>query len=1093
MIVGRGRPLAVLAEAVAALGRGRGGFVLVAGEAGIGKTSLLTAAAGHAAKAGALAVSGACWDGGGAPGYWPWIQVVRSLERAVGTGEWPAIRRAGGDGLGLLLGEDSASRASPGGQPTAGTLPDFQVLDAVAAVLIAAAARQPILVLLDDLQWADPASIRMLDFVVRHSALSQVLVLAAYRDTELVSPENPAGPPLAAAVTGATIVQLAGLDEEAVTELVSQTAGGRPDPRIAAEICRRTGGNPFFVQQVAGLWSATGTIAGVAPGLRDTIDRRIAQLTPECSDLLMTAALLGGEFDARVAAAATGTSEAAARQILAAAIAARIVLIGPDGTFRFVHDLIREHLRDQLDDAGARQRHATIVRAADAAAGTGRPLLPAQVAAHAYRAVPDIDVTTAARRLMDAGKDASRRHAAEEACGHFRRARELLAAQGMAGSADAAIQLGIHQRQSGDIDAARRTFGEVIAVARDSGDAGSFAGGVLGLHSLGLAFRDGSDAVVTLVGEARSRLSADPGHAGGSPLLAMIMAAEGQEASHSLGNDPPALERLSADALAMARRHGEIESLCFCLLARHDAIWRPGTASERLAIADEVLALSRRTADRELELQARHLRVVALLEAGDPQSLAEHESFVVLAERTRWPRFRYTALARQATVATLQGRFAEARRLVDAAADLGHQIGEVDTESVRHDQLWELARLQGHQGDIDAMIAADRLSGNPLGAVIAGLTAVDSGDAGMAAERADEAVRVAGIWPRWAGLMWMTYRAQLAALLRDRRIGAVTRAEIEPVRENWAVLAGAVIVHGPMRHWLAVLDAAEQRWEEAIAGFTAAERAADALNARPWSVLARLECAAAILGLGDQPAARQAAKLLDHVEKDARELGLAPAAARAVQLKAVTGAGFVPDQESGPDLAATTRAAGSSAQIFRFDGEVWTLTFAGTTALLADAKGMHDLRELLAHPGTDISATALLGLTDGTGTAAVAGADPVLDEKAKAEYRARLTTLEDEIDAAMTRQDDQHAERLEREREALLGALRVAFGLGGRPRRLGSESERARKAVTARIKDALRRLDSRHPPLARHLRSTVSTGTYCCYRPPVAVSMRWRL
>jgi hypothetical protein len=131
------------------------------------------------------------------------------------------------------------------------------------------------------------------------------------------------------------------------------------------------------------------------------------------------------------------------------------------------------------------------------------------------------------------------------------------------------------------------------------------------------------------------------------------------------------------------------------------------------------------------------------------------------------------------------------------------------------------------------MVAADRLSGNPLGAVIAALTVADSRDAAMAAERAEEAVRVAGVWPRWAGLMWMTHRAQLAALLRDRRIGAVTRAEIEPVRENWAVLAGAVIVHGPMRHWLAVLDAAEQLWEEAIAGFTAAERAADALNARP--------------------------------------------------------------------------------------------------------------------------------------------------------------------------------------------------------------------------------------------------------------------
>ncbi len=196
------------------------------------------------------------------------------------------------------------------------------------------------------------------------------------------------------------------------------------------------------------------------------------------------------------------------------------------------------------------------------------------------------------------------------------------------------MHLGVHQRQSGDIDGARRTFGEVIAAANETGDAEAYAAGVLGLHSLGLAQRDGSDAVVSLVVEAKARLRADPAHADGSPLLAMVMAAEGQERSHTLANDPAAVERLSAEALAMARLHGETESLCFCLLARHDAIWRPGTATERLALADEVLALSRRTGDRELELQARHLRVVALLEVGDPQSLAEHEAFVELAGRT---------------------------------------------------------------------------------------------------------------------------------------------------------------------------------------------------------------------------------------------------------------------------------------------------------------------------------------------------------------------------------------------------------------------------------------------------------------------------
>jgi hypothetical protein len=111
------------------------------------------------------------------------------------------------------------------------------------------------------------------------------------------------------------------------------------------------------------------------------------------------------------------------------------------------------------------------------------------------------------------------------------------------------------------------------------------------------------------------------------------------------------------------------------------------------------------------------------------------------------------------------------------------------------------------------------------------------------------------------------------------------------------------------------------------------------------------------------------------------------------------------------------------------------------------------------------------------------GAAPVLDEEAKARYRARLGTLEEQITAALDRGDDDRAARLDAERGALVEELRRASGLGGRARRLDDHAERARKTVTARIRDALRRIDQRHPPLAAHLRATVSTGSSCCYQP----------
>lgn len=160
---------------------------------------------------------------------------------------------------------------------------------------------------------------------------------------------------------------------------------------------------------------------------------------------------------------------------------------------------------------------------------------------------------------------------------------------------------------------------------------------------------------------------------------------------------------------------------------------------------------------------------------------------------------------------------------------------------------------------------------------------------------------------------------------------------------------------------------------------------------------------------------------------------------------------------------------------------------------LPDAKGLHDLHLLLSRPGTDVPAVELLDPAAGPELVAARrmGADPVLDDEAKARYRRHLARLDEEIDRAAARDDDRKVSKLDAERGALLDELRAAAGLAGRSRRLGDEAERARKTVTARIRDTLRKLDDRHPELASHLRDSVSTGTTCRYLPPGP--MPWRL
>jgi hypothetical protein len=164
-------------------------------------------------------------------------------------------------------------------------------------------------------------------------------------------------------------------------------------------------------------------------------------------------------------------------------------------------------------------------------------------------------------------------------------------------------------------------------------------------------------------------------------------------------------------------------------------------------------------------------------------------------------------------------------------------------------------------------------------------------------------------------------------------------------------------------------------------------------------------------------------------------------------------------------------------------GEMWEASFRGHTAYLRDAKGLHDLATLLARPGVDLHALQLAGaeLADGPRPAR---SDPVLDRTALAAYRRRLVELDDELAAARADADLAGHRRASDEREQLLGELRRATRPDGTPRAITTTAaERARKAVTARLRDAIRRIGDALPDLGTHLDRTIRTGTVCRYEP----------
>lgn len=1065
-LIGREHPFGVLRDELGQLLDGRGGLALVTGEAGIGKTTLVAELAAQARRCGARVLNGSCWDGDGVPDYWPWIQVTRNLARAASTGEWTAAAEAAGDGLPALLGETGPA-AGPAYRPASADSAAFRLHDSFTRLLVTAAQTQPTVVVLDDLHWADPASLRLLDFVARHARFEPILFVGTYRDVEIDAPNHPLRSLLLPLLPQATTVRLTGLSADEVGALIARTTGAAPDAERVAEVFRRTGGNPFFVEQSAQLSGEP-----VAAGVRDAIKRRLAPLPAPVVRLLRAASVLGQEFDPVLLGAAAGVPPAEVDGLLELAATTRLVSRTDSGRYTFNHDLVREFLYSGLNSERRRAVHAAMVRALrnTPAASAGA------LAYHARLAVPALDRAEATELLLAAARDAGRRLAAEEAVRHYRATLTLALPEQRP---VIELELAVALDRAGALETSRETFWRVIAAARERDDGHLMARAALGLHRLGNPSDPGDNprSEITLMDEARSRLGATS--APDPALTARVLAAASMARTHQAVEYDTATE-LGKQAVALARQRGDDDTLGWCLLALHDAIWQPNTAEARIEVLDELTSAARRANDRELESLASFLRTLALFELGDPSGYDEFAVFEGLTERTRLPRHRFLAVSRRGTLTALTGQFEQAQQAFDAALVLGEQVGETDRVRVWRDQVWAMELLRGDFSAAEAALAST--PGDPFPELLAAFLPSRRVTGLAAHELLAHLEPTLRQQPRRFGWLWQMLQAHVAAASGDDELCARARAALAPALGRWVVISGG-LAFGPVAYWAGLLDAAQRRWDDAVANLTAAAASADQLRARPWAVRARARLAAALVARQAPGDAEAAVAELDWARRAADEMGMTAA---------LDAPRFADPAPPVPRLAdPTPRAADQHPNVFRCDGQVWTLRYADRTVHMRDAKGLHDLHTLLGSPGTDIPATQLF---NPAGDPAVRhssqlGADPMLDEQARAAYQGRLRRIDVEIQDALDRGDDDQAAKLDEEREALLDELRRATGLGGRSRRLGDDTERARQAVTARIRDSLRRLRSLHPELAEHLDAAVSTGIRCRYQPTSEI--RW--
>lgn len=310
-LFGRDHPAGVLRSEIVRATDSHGGLVLVTGEAGIGKTTLVTDAAHEARRRGALVVGGSCWDSDSTPGYWPWVQVLRGLRRSATAAEWAAAQEAADGRLGILLGDPANDGKAAGpstgeadGDNASGASADgaeaFGLYDAVTTALVTVSQSRPLVVVLDDLHSADPASLRLLEFAAQHAWFERLLLIGTYRDVEVEAPGHPLQQLILPLVSRASAtLTLTGLGRDEVGALMAVTTGREPAPQLVDEVHRRTGGNPFFVEQTARLWHSGSPVSTIPPGVREAVRQRLSLLPDAVVSLLTAAAVLGREFRRR--------------------------------------------------------------------------------------------------------------------------------------------------------------------------------------------------------------------------------------------------------------------------------------------------------------------------------------------------------------------------------------------------------------------------------------------------------------------------------------------------------------------------------------------------------------------------------------------------------------------------------------------------------------------------------------------------------------------------------------------------------------------------------------------------------------------------
>jgi tetratricopeptide (TPR) repeat protein len=1110
VFVGRSYELDALSASLEDTESGRGSVVLIAGEPGIGKSSLVSQIESFAAARGFYHMGHQC--GVGLPAFWPWTRLLTCWKE-----ERRRARLVNADAVLAMLSQPHDPETESGTSPVVHTaMKDdrFERFDRVLGFFRRVARQKPILLVLEDLHVADPDSINLLHYCAQQLSTARVLILATYRQHELSVGIAPLIVEIEQRRRGRHLM-LRGLSEVEVRELIERIAGHTCAPSFASELFTLTEGNPLYIKELLhhllherifrydGMrWTSRISPRNMPlpPSLEEVVWQRFVRLSEDGRHVLSVASVIGRELDVDTLRRLAGMSEGRVDAALVEARAAHLIDTDRTGRHRFHHPLFREVLHSRLEPVHRARLHLRFGEMIERRYGRDAGRHAATLAYHFSETTSVEGCDKAVRYALRAADDSTQVMAHDDAVRILEAALRVLerVPQRQQRLCDVLLPLAAALWRSGTFDRAREVSQRAAEVARRCGSAEMLARAALSyagqLQGFGAVVVD--QTTVSLLREALEKIL------DAHPLRPLLMARLAEELAFTESDE---LGRSFArQAIDLARAQSDPSLLVATLRTTHWALWTPEAVNDRLELADEIVRLADQTNDPRMRCDGELVHVWSRIELGQRGAAeAALSTCSDLAAQLRQPYYSWLSAVTRTCLAFMTGDLARAESLAGTALALGESTRDPNCLLFYNGQMGHLYWLTGRFAELPRYYSGITEPHPLLAPTVSCARAAMLCDAGQKTQARAEFER----WatdnfehvprnPTW--LFTMCVLTRVCAALGDMERAEHLYRLLTPF-EGRNVVIVPFFPYGACAHFLGLLAATMRHWPDAERHFEHALVMNTRMGTTQWVARTQLAYAAMLFTRGKPGDHQYAHALLTDSIQTAQALGMTAVVQRAqVELERLAAAGRSVDRmrESGD---ATARAQ-PLANVFKPEGAYWLVGYAGRICRVPPVKGMKHLAVLLKNPNIEIPATYLYaGGNDGR-----FGATPppeanlrvvmhedtadILDGQARRDYVQELANLGEELEEAERMNDLGRIARLRGRIEALEEQLREGLTPTGKPRKFVSRTEEnARTAVTKSIKLAIERIGQSIPDLARYLDRSVQRGHVCVYTPEAGV------